>query len=191
MTPIVRTVMTISGCALLAAPSGAQAIPGRISLNAPGEEHRKLEVLAGTWDVTLSLPAGPGRHVEGTATCRGAWTLDGRFLRQEYTSTFNDKPLTVVRYLGFDRHRGVYVEIQFESTHTDVLVGEGTLSADGRTFTASGRHVDAVSGEIVPVRTVTTIEDDDTFRVEMFYASASGADTRTITLRHRRRPARP
>lgn len=32
--------------------------------------------------------------------------MDGRFLRQEYSSTFAGKPLSVVRYLGFDRVAG-------------------------------------------------------------------------------------
>ncbi len=50
--------------------------------------------------------------MEGKSTCEAQWVLDGRFLRQEYTSTFAGKPLTVVRYLGFDRHKGKYVEIQ-------------------------------------------------------------------------------
>ena len=68
--------------------------------------------------------------------------MDGRFLRQEYASTFAGKPLTVVRYLGFDRHKGKFVEIHFESTHTDVMHNEGTISADGktRTMTTTGKN---------------------------------------------------
>lgn len=44
-------------------------------------------------------------------SCEATWVMDGRFLRQEYSSIFVGKPLTVVRYLGFDRHKGKFVEV--------------------------------------------------------------------------------
>lgn len=183
----IRALLTIPLCALYPSIVGAQAAPGKTDPGVPGEEHKRLDVFVGTWDVTVSFPAGPGTQMEGTATCEARWAMDGRFLRQEYSSTFMGKPLTVVRYLGFDRHRRVYVEVQLESTRTDVLHAEGLLSADGLTMSASGRHVDAATGELVDVRTVTRIVDDDTFTVEYRYAGAEGPDTKTIVLTHRRR----
>jgi len=68
--------------------------------------------------------------MEGRSDCTANWTFDARFIRQEYSSIFNKKPLTVVRYLGFDRYRRKYIELQFESTHTDVMHTEGTASDD-------------------------------------------------------------
>jgi len=156
-------------------------------LNAPGEEHKKLDVLSGEWDVTVKFPVGPGKFMEGKSSCRASWVMDGRFLRQEYTSTFAGKPLTIVRYLGFDRHRGKLVEIQFESTHTDVMQNEGAFSADGKTFTCSGKHIEAATGKDVEVRTMTTIVDNDSFTLEMIYGGAEGDMAKTITLTHRRK----
>ncbi|GEM_PF-2328122 len=157
----------------------------KMNLNTPGEEHRKLDVLAGAWDVTVKFPVGPGKVMEGRSSCEAKWVMDGRFLRQEYTSTFAGKPLTIVRYLGFDRHKGKFVEVQFESTHTDVMHNEGAISGDGKTITSFGTHVDAASGKAVKVRTVMTFLDNNAFTLEMFYGE--GEEAKTITLTHNRK----
>lgn len=159
----------------------------KADLNAPGAEHRKLDALAGVWDVTVKFPVGPGKEMEGQSSCEAQWVMDGRFLRQEYTSIFAGKPLTVVRYLGFDRHKGKFVEVQFESTHTDVLQSEGDISKDGKTITCRGTHIDSATGKEMKVRTVTTFRDANAFTLEMIYAEAEGKAAKTITLTHRRK----
>ena len=158
-------------------------------LGAPGEEHKKLDLLAGDWDVALKIPIGPGKHVEGKSSCEAKWVMDGRFLRQEYSSIFMGKPLTVVRYLGFDRHKGKFVEVHFESTHTDVMHSEGDISNDGKTITCRGSHIEAATGKEVNVRTVTTFGDKDKFTLEMTY-NPDSKDSTTITLRHSRNTER-
>jgi hypothetical protein len=168
-----------------AAAGQAQQKPKSDDLNAPGEEHRKLDALAGAWDVTVKFPAGPGRTMEGKSSCEAKWVMDGRFLRQEYSSIFAGKPLTVVRYLGFDRHKGKFVEVQFESTHTDVMHNEGVSSSDGKTITCRGTHIDAATGKEATVRSVTTLADKDAFTLEMFYIV--GEQTTVITLTHKRK----
>lgn len=163
----------------------AQEKPKTDDLNAPGEEHRKLDSLAGNWDVTVRFPVGPDKTMEGKSSCEAKWVMDGRFLRQEYSSSFAGKPLTVVRYLGFDRHKGKFVEVQFESTHTDVMHNEGAVSNDGKTITCRGTHIDAATGKEATVRSVTAISDKDAFTLEMFYTV--GEQTRVITLVHKRK----
>jgi hypothetical protein len=160
----------------------------KTDLSVPGEEHKKLDVLAGVWDVIVKFPVASGKTMEGKSTCEAKWVMDGRFLRQEYSSTFAGKPLTVVRYLGFDRYKGKFVELHLESTHTDVMHNEGTISEDGRTITCLGTGIDLAAGKEAKVRTVTTILDRDTFTLEMSYADFEGKGTKTVTLTHKRKP---
>lgn len=146
-----------------------------------------LGTFVGTWDVTLTIPIGGGKYIEGKSQCKAEWVFDGRFVRQKYSSTFRGKPLTVVRYLGFDRHKRKVVEIQFESTHTDVLFSEGDLSTDGRTITCWGTHIDVATNQPVNVRTVTTVTDTTAFTVQMIYTDNDGNDSKIVTLAHKRR----
>ena len=143
----------------------------------------------GTWDVIVRFPVAPGKSMEGKAACEAKWVMDGRFLRQEYTSLFAGKPLTVVRYLGFDRYKGKYVEVQMESTHTDVMHNEGTISGDGKTITCFGTAIDFTTGKEANVRSVTSITNTDSFSLELHYTDAEGVMAKTVTLTHRRKKA--
>jgi hypothetical protein len=160
------------------------------TLGTPGAEHKLLDALAGDWDVVVKFPVGPGKHREGKSTCEAKWALDGRFVRLEYASTFAGKPLTVLRYVGFDRNKGRYVEVHFESTHTDVMHSEGTASEDGKTITCVGKHIDTATGKEVTVRTVTTIQGQDAFTLDLVYADPDGTDAKTVTLTHTRKGKR-
>ncbi len=179
-------LVVLCGILILPAAALAQEQP-KTDLNAPGEEHKKLDVLAGDWDVIVKFPVAPGKTMEGRSTCEAKWVMDGRFLRQEYSSTFAGKPLTVVRYLGFDRYKRKFLELHMESTHTDVMHCEGTISEDGKTITCVGSGIDLAAGKKAKVRTVTTITDKDTFTLEMQYAGVEGEAAKTVTLAHKRK----
>lgn len=178
----VKMVITLAGLLLACLPGMAQE--QNPDLNVPGPEHKRLDGLVGHWNVEVRFPIGPGQTGEGQATCEGKWVMDGRFLRLEYSSMFGGKPLTVVRFVGFDRHQDKYVEVQLESTRTDVLHAQGSASADGKTITTRGTHRDPASGQPVDVRSVTTFTDGDSFTLEMRYGE--GDQAKTITLRHQR-----
>jgi catechol 2,3-dioxygenase-like lactoylglutathione lyase family enzyme len=177
------TVLLLAAAFLLSRPPAQDASAAPADLGAPGPEHRVLDALVGTWEVTARIPIAPGKHVEGRAACEGEWVMDGRFVRLEYASTFAGKPLSVVRYVGFDRHKRRFVEMQLESTHTDVMQCEGALSEDGSRITCQGTHVDAATGERVGVRTETTLSGRG-FTLVTTYRDKEGNDAKAITLRH-------
>ncbi len=181
-------LVVLYGLLISCAAALAQEQP-KTDLSAPGEEHKNLDVLAGVWDVIVKFPVAPGKTMEGRSACEAKWVMDGRFLRQEYSSTFAGKPLTVVRYLGFDRYKGKFVELHLESTHTDVMHNEGTISEDGKTITCSGTGIDLATGKEAKVRTVTTILDKDTFTLELNYADFEGKEAKAVTLTHKRKQA--
>jgi hypothetical protein len=182
-----RVVAVAGLCAFSITAEGQTSEKPRNDPGAPGDEHKKLDTLAGSWDVSLKIPVGGGRIIQGKSSCEAKWALDGRFMRLEYSSTFAGKPLTVIRYLGFDRNKGKFVEIHFESTHTDVMHSEGDISSDGKTITCTGTHVDVSTGKPVQVRTVTTISDKDSFVLQMAYLDPAG--TKVVTLSHKRKTA--
>lgn len=102
---------------------------------------------------------------------------------------FAGRPLTVVRYLGFDRHSQRFVEVHFERTHTDVMHSEGTLSEDGRTITSLGVHIDPATGTRVKVQSITTFGEGDTLTLELIYFNGEDEGTNRVLLAHRRRTA--
>jgi hypothetical protein len=62
----VAAVWTVACLSASAQTAGsAVADPG-----APGPEHRTLDAMAGSWDVTVTFPAGPGKQMSGKSTCQ-------------------------------------------------------------------------------------------------------------------------
>lgn len=141
--------------------------------------------MEGSWDVILKIPIGNGKYIDGKTFCKAEWVVEGRFIQMEYNNTFQGKPLTVVRYLGFDRYKNKYTKTHFESTHIDMMNSEGTISSDGKIITCWGNHVDVSINKSVKVRTVTTFVDNDTFVLEMIYTNPDGKDFKTVTLTHK------
>lgn len=156
----------------------------RADLSGPGPEHRLLDQLTGSWKVLVRYPGPAGERSEGRSSCEAQWTMDGRFVRLEYASTFAGRPFSVLRYVGFDRWNGEVVEVQFESTRTDVLVCRGRFSDDGSATSTAGKHFDPLVGAVVPVHSTTTWHTDGSWTLELTYGERTEANA--ITLEHRR-----
>src|SRR5262245_51360041 len=124
----------------------------------PTEQHKQLDALAGTWDVAITFKLG-GQERQGKATCESKWFLDGKHLHQQYQSSMNGRPFTVVQVLGYDANRKKFFELKLDNMETGVMHNEGTISADGTTLTMRGDRTDPMSGQAGKMRTVTTIAD--------------------------------
>ncbi|WP_435008413.1 DUF1579 domain-containing protein [Tundrisphaera lichenicola] len=170
------------------AQAGIAAAQGE-NPGSPGEEHRRLEPLVGRWDVSVIYKLGPDVERKGTAESEARWVLDGRFLRQDYTSKLGNRPFEVVQFLGFDRRKGKFLELRMDNLDTGLMHNEGTISADGKTITCLGDRIDPASGKSRRLRTVTTLEDADHYTLEWFLEGDDGQEQKTVTLSHtRKRP---
>ncbi|MDG3003211.1 DUF1579 family protein [Paludisphaera mucosa] len=156
-------------------------------LRAPGEEHKRLNAMAGRWDVVVTYRLGPDREMKGTAQCDAKWVLDGRFLRQDYRSEIQKRPFEVVQYLGFDRSKKRFVELKMDSMDTAVMHNEGSLSDDGRTITCVGERLDREDGRSRPLRTVYTLTDADHFTLSWYTTDSTGKEEKAVELVHTRR----
>jgi hypothetical protein len=153
----------------------------------PGPEHKKLDALAGKWDVAVTFKLGPDQERKGTADCEAKWDLDGRFLRQVYTSDFQGRPFVVVQLLGFDRLKKKVIELKMDNMDTGVMHNEGTISDDGKTITCTGERTDPLTGKPDKIRTVYTIQDKDHYTLEWYLPDPQGNEVKTVTLAHTRK----
>jgi hypothetical protein len=152
----------------------------------PTEQHKRLNVLVGSWDVVIRYRAGPGKEADGKAQCETAWVLDRHALRQEYKSDFNGRPLTVLQMLGYNSRKQKFFEFKLDSMDTGALFNEGASSDDGKVITLEGERTDPATGKTGKLRTVTTIEDPDHYTLEWFLIDADGKAEKGVTLKHTR-----
>ena len=152
----------------------------------PGPKHKRLDVLVGSWDVTVTFQLG-GKQNEGKASCEAKWILDGRVVQQEYKSKLMGQPYTVLQLVGYDNLKKKSFEIMLQNLHTGVLHTEGTFSEDDKVITNYGESLDPMSGKTYKLKTVTTFRDSDHFTLEWFKVGAAAKEERTVSMSHTRR----
>jgi len=115
----------------------------------PGEFHKKLDELVGTWDVeSRALMGGPGSEpTVSHGTAQYAWVLGGRFLREDFTSEMMGIPVTGLGYTGYDIVKKKYVGIWLDNTATAMYTMEGTVDQSGKVFTLFGTVDEWMTGE--------------------------------------------
>jgi hypothetical protein len=126
-----------------------------LAAHAPGEQHHRLDPIAGEWDVEgwwrPPLPPIPGQTVPERIPLSGRvnaeWVLDGRFLRAEFRGKTLEVPYTGWHILGYNAAAGEYQLVLMESTTTTVNTFAGRYDEAAGTITFAGKIADpAVNG---------------------------------------------
>ncbi|MHC2069598.1 DUF1579 family protein [Bremerella sp. T1] len=108
-------------------------------LGAPGEPHMHLQEMVGKYK-TVSTWIVPGKEQEsvddGTAEFKSI--LGGRFVTQEFKSTYNGETMEGFGILGYDNAKQKFVGIWLDNMSTHILRTEGTLDEKTGVMTETG-----------------------------------------------------
>ncbi|HMG36113.1 MAG TPA: DUF1579 family protein [Blastocatellia bacterium] len=183
MKLLVLFAMLVSAC--LAAPQEKnQQMTDTMKAMQPGEHHKQLDGLAGSWDVMVKFKYGPGPERQSHATSEALWILGGRFIQQVYK---NESGLEVRQFLGYDNQKKKFFEIKLDNMDTGVLRTEGTISEDGKVITNIGERTDPMTGQTTRLRTVTTIIDRDHYTLEWYQSAGGEKEDKVVTMLHTRK----
>lgn len=154
----------------------------------PGEGHRFLEKLAGTWEARTQFWMEPGTPpMESTGTSVNELTLGGRYLRSEYTSEFMGAPFQGMSLDGFDNQKQKYVGLWVDTMSTLMLVFEGTCDDAGSVRTMLADYTDAASGKPAKMKGITTVVGDDEHRYEAWNTGPDGDLFRSMEVVYKRK----
>ncbi len=134
----------------------------------PGEQHRWLQALCGSW-TTLTrtwMGAGPPSEAQGTSEVRAI--LGGRFIEEQHQSRFLGRPFEGRGLTGYDLGKQRFVNSWIDSMGTWMTSGEGTLDPTGKVLTVSATNFDPMSGKTATSRWVTRIEGPDRHVFEVY-----------------------
>ncbi|HEY3196573.1 MAG TPA: DUF1579 domain-containing protein [Nitrospirales bacterium] len=156
-------------------------------LATPGEPHKQLASLAGSWTTKTKSWMEPDKPpMETTGTCEDKALLDGRFLQQECTGEMMGQPYTGIGVHGYDNLTKKYVTTWMDSMGTGIFVMEGTASADGKTITLHGSHPDPMGG-VMKHRAVWKIVDANTQTFEMYHKGKDGKEMKMMEITYTRK----
>ena len=157
-------------------------------LATPGEPHRQLASLVGSWTTQSKEWMEPGKPpTEATGSAEMKMLLDGRFLQQEYTGTMMGQPFSGIGITGYDNLSKKYVSTWFDSMGTGVFTMEGKASPDGKTITLKGHHGELGGGQMSH-RAIWKIVDNNTQTFDMYGSHDGGKETKMMEIVYTRKP---
>jgi hypothetical protein len=156
----------------------------------PGDAHKKLEDLVGSWDAEVKTwmngPKSEPMITKGTSEHKMA--LGGRFLQQDFTGEMMGQPFTGVGYTGYDNMKKKYVAVWMDNMGTAIATMEGTINKEGTTITTWGKMDEPATGERdKKVKYVMHMIDKDKHVFEMYDLSAGGGKNPTMQITYTRK----
>jgi hypothetical protein len=119
-------------------------------ISTPGDAHKKLDAFLGNWNVEIRAwmggPAVPPQSSKGTSTY--AWTVGGRYLRQDFRGEMAGMSMEGQGFTGYDNYEKKYVGVWMDNSSTAIYSLEGTMNPDGTLLTMYGKMDEWMTGEI-------------------------------------------
>jgi hypothetical protein len=157
-------------------------------LGQPGEPHKQLASLAGSWTTQTKEWMEPGKPPsESTGSVEMKMLLDGRFLQQEFSGNMMGEPFSGIGITGYDNLRKRYISNWIDTMGTGIFSMEGTASADGKTITLKGQHAEPGGGQMTH-RAVWKIVDSNTQTFDMYGTHKGGKEMKVMEIVYTRKP---
>jgi hypothetical protein len=158
-----------------AAPDKDAVMKAWMDAGKPGEPHKKLAAMEGSWTVKVKSqmdPSAPAEETEGTAEMK--MILGGRYLEQKYEGKMMGQPFSGVGWTAYDNIKKKYVSTWVDNTATGVMVMYGSYDKSGKVLTSWGTYDDAVTKKATKMKEVLTEVDADTAKFEMHMPGPDG-----------------
>jgi hypothetical protein len=156
-------------------------------LATPGEPHKQLASLAGSWTTKTKEWMEPGKPpIESTGACELKTLLDGRFLEQECTGDMMGQSFSGIGVTGYDNHTKKYVSTWMDSMGTGIFHMEGTASSDAKTITLKGGHQDPIEGHMKH-RAIWKFGDANTQIFDMYGTGKRGKEMKMMEIIYTRK----
>jgi len=156
-------------------------------LAAPGEQHKQLASLAGSWTTKTKEWMEPNKPpVESTGSAEMKILLDGRFLQQELTGQMMGQPFSGIEITAYDNLLKRYVTSWMSTMGTGIFKMEGTASTDGKTITLKGQHAEP-GGGYMKHRAIWKIVDNNTQTFDMYGAHPGQKEWKMMEMTYTRK----
>ena len=152
----------------------------------PGDAHKKLEAVVGTFDVKVKMWMDPSTPPEeSTGTSENTWVLGNRFVQMKYQGTMMGKPFSGLGYTGYDNVTKKYVGTWMDDMSTGMMVSKGSMSGNVMTSTATAS--DAMTGKVATFTEKVTVTDNDHHTMEMWGPAPNGKNYKMMEITYTRK----
>jgi uncharacterized protein DUF1579 len=154
----------------------------------PGEGHRSLAGMVGTWDAEVTSWMDPGQPpAKSKGVSENRMVLGGRWVESRFSSEMMGQPFEGIGYTGYDNYKRKYIGTWTDTMTTGVMTSEGTMDAAGKVMTSTSTMDNPLTGKAETSRMTTTIVAPDHHVFEMWGPDPSGKNVKQLEIVYRRR----
>ncbi len=158
---------------------------------APGESHRRLQGMVGTWDLEVESrtgPESPWQRTQGRSVCVQA--LGGRYVVEYWSTQLQGQPFEAMHVLGYDRLAEKFLSIWMDSFSTWPVNSSGRMSSSESVLHLSGAMRDVLAPDGRPFHLRMLFEGPDQRSMEVL-DSVAGTQVPLLRVRATRRTESP
>jgi len=154
----------------------------------PGEPHRKLDPMAGTFRAAIKHRMdADAEWMQDSGTCRNTWTMGNRFLESNFTGTMMGMPFEGRAITGYDNANEKYTGFWYSNFETGLMPPSvGTVDASGRVFTFLRECKDPLTGEWCKSREIVTIKSANEHGMEFHMQQGDAPEFHMMTIAYTR-----
>jgi hypothetical protein len=176
-------------------PDQGEMMAMMMEMAKPGENHKRMEELVGTWSYNVKWwmsPESPPNEASGTTVTKSV--MDGRYFISDHSSKMqmpgSDGKVTEMEFRGmaiegYDNAKKKFVASWIDNMGTGIMNLEGTYDAATRTLTYFADY-EPMPGMKIRVREVVKTVDKD-HRTMEFFEDRGGKDVKTMQIDYTRK----
>jgi hypothetical protein len=154
----------------------------------PGEAHKKLEPMVGTFDTKAKMWMDPSKPAEeSSGKTESKWVLGNRFVQENYEGTFMGQPFSGMGYWGYDNVTKKYTGTWMDSMGTAMMNSTGKVDASGKVMTYTAMMNDPMTGKLCKITEKVTVADNDHHMMEMWGPDPSGKNYKMMEITYVRK----
>lgn len=153
------------------------------------KEHELLKDFVGTWNATTSTWMAPGAApMVSKGTSVNTLIFGGKFLKQDFSGTWMNKPFKGVGYTGFDTVANEFTSVWLDDMATSILSSKGSYEPSSNTITLTGdESCPFMPSGKMQLRSVTRKIDKNHFVFEMYHPGPDGKDMKGFEIKYSRK----
>jgi hypothetical protein len=147
----------------------------------PGEHHKVLERMVGTWDASMSFPGADG--LKGVET--NAMQMNGLWLVGDFEmADFMGAPFSGHSVIGYDARKQKYVGMWVDSFTDRITTSEGDYDRANDRLVMHAENLDHMTGELRKERHITEFKASGARTFKMI---GEGSDEPDMVIEYTRR----
>jgi hypothetical protein len=145
-------------------------------VSTPTKEHAFLEKFVGNWKGVSRWWINPGAEPQTSVIqTHQAMTLDGKFLKQEFTGDLLGKPFHGIGFIGYDTVASEFTSVWMDSVSTMMTIGTGTYDPEAKTIVLNGETSCPLVKGKRHMRMVLRLTDTNHHAFEIYEPSPDGS----------------